>query len=99
MGQNIARKLSHLQTKRKSLIIIQIQEALWRKLRRLKPLLSHNEELYISEAVKENALASEGKSCRQETKTTENQYARQTSRHKISGKNHICSVKTFSSRI
>ena len=35
------------------------------KLNNLKPLISRNEELYISkEAKKENALASEGKSCR-----------------------------------
>ena len=34
-------------------------------LNNLKPLISRNEELYISnEANKENALASEGKSCR-----------------------------------
>ena len=34
------------------------------KLNNLKPLISHNEELYISkEAKKENALASVGKSC------------------------------------
>ena len=37
------------------------------KLNNLKPLISCNEELYISkEAKKENALASEGKSCRPE---------------------------------
>ena len=37
------------------------------KLNNLKPLISRNEELYISkEAKKENALASEGKSCRPE---------------------------------
>ena len=31
-------------------------------------------KLYASKEVKENALASEGKSCRPETKTTVNQY-------------------------
>ena len=37
------------------------------KLNNLKPLISRNEELCISkEAKKENALASEGKSCRPE---------------------------------
>ena len=37
------------------------------KLNNLKPLISRNEERYISkEAKKENTLASEGKSCRPE---------------------------------
>ena len=37
------------------------------KLKNLEPLISCNEELYISkEAKKENAFASEGKSCRPE---------------------------------
>jgi len=46
------------------------------KLSNLKPLFSSNEELYISKEVKEkNAFASEGKSCRPETMTVENQYA------------------------
>ena len=64
--------------KRKSLsvIIIQIKEGLWRKLNNLKPLFSRNaEELYVSKEVKENALVSEGKPCRPETITSENQYA------------------------
>ena len=54
--------------KRKSLRIIQIQEALWRtQLNNVNPLISSSEELYISEeAKKENALAREGKSCRPE---------------------------------
>ena len=43
---------------------MQIQEALWR-----------NEEFNISKEVKENALEQEGKSCRAETITAENQYA------------------------
>ena len=47
--------------KRKLISVIQIQEALWRKLDNLKPLFNHNEEIYISKGVKENALASEGK--------------------------------------
>ena len=48
--------------KRKSLSVIQIKEGLWRKLKNLKPLFSCNEDLYVSKEVKENALASEGKS-------------------------------------
>ena len=52
--------------KRKSLLVIQsIQEALWRKLNNLKPLFSHNEELFLHQ---------EGKSCQLETITAENQY-------------------------
>ena len=61
------RKPSHSRTKRKSLIIIRIKEALWRKLNNLKPLFSRNEEHCISKEVKENTLASKGKSCRPET--------------------------------
>ena len=41
----------------------------------VKPLFSRNKEIYVSKEVKENALASEGKSCQQETITAENQYA------------------------
>ena len=45
------------------------------KFSKLKPFISHNEEVYISKEVKgKNALASEGKSCRPETMTAENQY-------------------------
>ena len=43
----------------------------WRK---LEPLFNRNKKLYASKEVKENALASEGKSCRPETKTTVNRY-------------------------
>ena len=50
---------------------MQIQKALWRK---LEPLFSRNKKLYASKEVKENVLASEGKSCRQETITTVNRY-------------------------
>ena len=64
------RKPSHSRTKRKSLMIIRIQEALWRKLNNLKPLFSGNEEHFISKEVKGNALASKGKSCRPETTIT-----------------------------
>ena len=64
------RKPSHSRTKRKSLIIILIREALWRKLINLKPLFSDNEEHCISKEVKGNALASKGKSCRPETTIT-----------------------------
>ena len=46
----------------KSLIIIQIQEARWRKWNNKKPFFGRNEELYISKEVKENALTWEGKS-------------------------------------
>ena len=67
------RKPSHSRTKRKSLMIIRIQEVLWRKLNNLKPLFSGNEEHCISKEVKGNALASKGKSCRPETTiSTEN---------------------------
>ena len=64
------RKPSHSRTKRKSLMIIRIQEALWRKLNNRKPLFSGNEEHCISKEVKGNALASKGKSCRPETTIT-----------------------------
>ena len=64
------KKPSHSRAKRKSLIIIRIQEALWRKLNNLKPLFSGNEEHCISKEVKGNALASKGKSCRPETTIT-----------------------------
>ena len=50
--------------KRKLLLVIQsIQEALWRKLNSLTLLFSCNEELYFLQKVKDNGLASEGKSC------------------------------------
>ena len=52
--------------KRKSLLVIQIQEALWRKLNNVKPCLA---------ATKNVNFGSEGQSCRPETKPTENQYA------------------------
>ena len=42
--------------KRKSLLVIQIKEGLWRKLNNLKPLLSCNEGLYISKEGKEVVL-------------------------------------------
>ena len=64
------RKPSHSRTKRKSLIIIRIREALWRKLNNLKPLFRVNEEHCISKEVKGNALASKGKSCRPKTTIT-----------------------------
>ena len=50
--------------KRKSLLVIQIQEALWRKLNNLKPYLA---------ATNSVSFGSEGQSCRPETKPTENQ--------------------------
>jgi len=52
--------------KRKSLLVIQIQEALWRKSNNPKPHLA---------AKKSVNFGSEGKSCQPETKPTENQYA------------------------
>ena len=51
--------------------VIQSQKAPWRK---LEPLLGRNKKLYSLEEVKEYAVASEGKSCRPETKTTVNRY-------------------------
>ena len=64
------RKTLHSRTKENRLVI-QIQKALWRK---LEPLFSRNKKLYASKEVKENAFASEGKSCRPETITTVNRY-------------------------
>ena len=69
------RKPSHSRTKRKSLIIIRVREALSRKLNNLKPLFSGSEEHCISKEFNGNALASKGKSCRPEGITAENQYA------------------------
>ena len=65
-----SRKTLHSRIKENRLVI-QIQGALWRK---LQPLFSRNKKLYASKEVKENALASEGKSCRPETITTVNRY-------------------------
>ena len=67
---NISEKHLHSLTK-ENCLAIQIQKALWRKVR---PLFSGNKKLYDSKEVKENALASEGKSCRPQTKATVNQY-------------------------
>ena len=64
------RKTLHSRTKENRLVS-QIQKALWRK---WWPLFSRNKKLYVSKEVKENALASEGKSCRPETITTVNRY-------------------------
>ena len=85
------RKPSHSRTKRKSLTIIRIQEALLRKLNNLKPLFSSNEEHCISKEVKGNALASKGKSCRPEatiTRGTQRQFSE-----------NICSEDDLRSRI
>ena len=70
------------------------------KFNNLKPSFSgnENEELHISKEVKENAVASEGKSCQPEKNNRSNNMRVTTSQYEISGKNHICSVKTFSSR-
>ena len=94
----LCRKPSHSWTKGKSLIFIQIQEALWRKSNDLKPLLSPNEELHVSQEVKENAPASEGKSYRPVI-TAEDQYAYYDLLLRVIGTNHICSVKTLQSII
>ena len=64
----------------------------------LKPLLSPNEELHVSQEVKENAPASEGKSYRPVI-TAEDQYAYYDLLLRVSGTNHICSVKTLQSII
>ena len=61
--------------KRISPLAIQIQEALWRRINNLKLFSAANEEIYVSKEVEESAPASEGKSCRPETITAENQYA------------------------
>ena len=70
----------------------------WRKSNNLKPLLSPNEELHVSQEVKENAPASEGKSYRPGI-TAEDQYAYCDLLLRVSGTNHICSVKTLQSII
>ena len=60
------RKTLHSRTKGNRLVI-QFQKALWRK---LQPLFNRDKKLYASKEVEENALSSEGKSCRPETNTT-----------------------------
>ena len=50
-----------LRTKIQSFIIFQIQEALWRNLKNLKPSFSRIKSFTFQREVKENALASEGK--------------------------------------
>ena len=90
------RKPSHSGTKRKSLIIIRIWEALWRKLNNPKPLFSGNEEHRISKEVKGNALASKGKSYRPETTITAENVCNDLSVWNRMIINHICSVKMFS---
>ena len=62
------RNTFHSRTKENRLVI-QIQKALWRKLR---PLFSRNKKLYASKEVKENALSAEGNSCWPKTKTAVN---------------------------
>ena len=78
--------------KRESLSVIQIKEGLWRKLNDLKPLFSRNEELYVSKEVKENALASKGKSSIMPTGNNNLRKSRlrvATSQYETGGKNHI----------
>ena len=60
-------KKSHSRTRRKPLSFSD-PETLWKKIKDLKALLSHKKELYSLKEVKENALASEDKSCRPEIK-------------------------------
>ena len=68
----LSRKRLHSWNKENRLVTgIKIQESLWRK---LEPLFSGNRKLHTSKDVKENALASKGKSCRPETMTTVNRY-------------------------
>ena len=89
------RKPSHSRTKRKSLMIIRIQEALWRKLNNLKPLFSGNEEHCISKEVKGNALASKGKSCRPETTITAENACHDLSVWNKRQKSHLLSQNVF----
>ena len=89
------RKPSHSRTKRKSLIIIRIREALWRKLNNLKPLFSVNEEHCISKEVKGIALASKGKSCRPETTITAENACHDLSVWNRRQKSHFLSQNVF----
>ena len=60
---------SHSRTKEnRLLIVIQNQEALWKKLNNLKPLFGNNKELNVSKEDKENAPAS----CRGQIMLTRN---------------------------
>ena len=69
------------------------------KLNNLKSSFSRNEEFNISKEVKENALASEGKSYADQTQEPQKINMRvTTSQYEVIGKNQICSVKTFFSR-
>ena len=52
----------HIQGEKKIAFSYSDQGGLWRKLNNIKPLFSRNEELFVSKEIKENALASEGKS-------------------------------------
>ena len=76
------------------------------KINNLKPLFikfscHENEELYISKEVKENALASEGKSCQPEKNNRSNnmRVTIATPQYEISGKNHLLSQNVFLQRI
>ena len=92
------RKPSHSRTKRKSLIIIQIREALWRKLNNLKPLFSDKKEHCISKEVKGNALPSKGKSCRPETTITAENACHDLSVWNKRQKSHLLSQNVFLQR-
>ena len=92
------RKPSHSWTKGKSLIIIQIQGAL-EKISNLKPLFSRSEELYFSKEVKEKMLLRQRANYAEQKQWPQEINMRvTTSQFEISSKNHIWSVKTFSSR-
>ena len=92
------RKPSHSRTKRKSLLIIRIREALWRTLNNLKPLFSDNEEHCVSKEVKGNALASKGKSCRPETTITAENACHDLSVWNKRQKSHLLSQNVFLQR-
>ena len=89
------RKPSHSRTKRKSLMIIRIQEALRRKWNNLKPLFSGNEEHCISKEVKGNALGSKGKSCRPETTITAENACHDLSLWNKQQKSHLLRKQNF----
>ena len=89
------RKPSHSRPKRKSFIVIRIREALWRKLKNLKPLFRDNEEHCIPKEVKGNALASKGKSYRSETTITAENACHDLSVWNMWQKSHLLSQNVF----
>ena len=88
------RKLLHSRIKRKSLIIIQIQEALWRKSNNLRnPYLAVMKSLTFHKRSKRMLLHQRANQCRPAI-TAENQYACYDLSLRNKRKNRICSVKT-----